>query len=51
VRRHARQTLVRVIQQTGESTHAEEELAFSFFVQLLHDSRQAEDYYRYMQEH
>lgn len=44
-------TLVRVIQQTGESTHAEEELAFSFFVQLLHDSRQAEDYYRYMQEH
>jgi hypothetical protein len=40
-----------VIQQTGESTHAEEELAFSFFVQLLHDSRQAEDYYRYMQEH
>lgn len=50
-RRLARQTLVRVIQQTGESTHAEEELAFSFFVQLLHDSRQAEDYYRYMQEH
>jgi len=40
-----------VIQQTGESTHAEEELAFSFFVQLLHDTRQAEDYYRYMQEH
>lgn len=45
------QILVLIIQQTGESSHAEEELLFTFFVQILHDYDQAERYYRYMQDH
>lgn len=38
-------------QHTGDSSHVEEELIFSFFVQAVQDWRQAESYYRYMQEH